>query len=42
MDKFVINRNKPNELVKKTIENAINNEKESNTAISVYTDGAYR
>jgi len=40
MDKFVINRNKPNELVKKTIENAINNEKESNTAISVYTDGA--
>jgi len=40
MDKFVINRNKPNKLVKKTIENAINNEKESNTAISVYTDGA--
>ena len=29
MDKFVINRNKPNEAVKKTIENAINNEKES-------------
>ena len=42
MDKFVINRNKPNEAVKKTIENAINSEKESKSNIetSVYTDGA--
>ena len=47
MDKFVINRNKPLEAVKKTVTNSIHSQNTNNSTnskkpkeISVYTDGA--